>query len=433
MYGAYRVYVLYVGYFPTKKEETQLDITRNARIVTINGIQYYHVSDGSNDGAGRYFTLQGEEVEYSSIYPEALTEDKFDLFAKTGAKLDTILELNKFLKRYIYLPNDAEYTMISLLIIHSYGVDLFDRTPYLWIKGAKGSGKTTLMTIMKHLVYSPEFLSDTTAAALFRILDTQPTLFLDEVEALNKRNSGNELIFRVLNSGYQKDGTVTRTLKNIPVIYRTYGFKVLAGINSLAPALQDRCIPLTLTKPPKNIELDTFLVEESTTLSNMVSLIHTSLRKNCADLAKYKNQPELLSISSKIRLREFDKWFPILALAKTFSSKTNNYFRQIQDYALDVINLKEQAEAFQPENICKDIIKDFVADNLSNALATEKNHLFFRTNEIQKVIIANDQFNTYRGKAEITITLKTIGVETTRKRFGNGPVSLYKIPRSILN
>jgi len=409
-----------------------LEIARNSRIITLNGQQYYHVSNGSNDGAGKYFTLQGDEVEYSSISPESLTEDTFDLFTKTGAKLDTVEEISKYLKRYIYLTSEAEYTLISLLTIHSYGVDLFERTPYLWIKGVKGSGKTTLMTIMKFLVYNPEFLSDTTAAALFRLLDNRPTLFLDEVEALNKRNSGNELIFRVLNSGYQKDGTVTRTIKNEPIIFNTYGFKVLAGINSLAPALQDRCIPLTLTKPNETFELETFSAKDSGTISSLISLIHSSLRKNCPDLVKYKNDPELLAINSKIRLREFDKWFPLLALAKTLSSKTNNYFKHIQDYALGVISQKEQAEAFQPENICRDIVKDFIADNSSKALATEKKHFLFRTDEIQKVILANDQHNTYRGKGEITIILKTIGVETTRKRFGNGPVSLYRIPKSLL-
>jgi len=226
---------------------------------------------------------------------------------------------------------------------------------------------------------------------------------------------------------------VTRTIKNIPVIYKTYGFKVLAGINSLAPALQDRCIPLILSKPPEDIDLEIFLLEETDAISNLVSLIHTSLRKNCSEVVRYKNEPELLGINAKIRLREFDKWLPILALAKAFSSKSNNYFKQIQDYALGIITLREQAEAFLPENICKEIIKDFVADNSTKALSIEKSHLLFRTDEIQKVILANDQYNTYRGKAEITIILKSIGVETTRKRFGNGPISLYRIPKSIIN
>jgi hypothetical protein len=431
MYG---VNTPYIGYFKIKIKENMADIIRNTRIVSVNNEQYYHCNDDSNEGEGRYLTLKGEEVDISTLTQQSAGENSENLFAKTKSNVNVVAQLSNYYKKFVSLEEKSEYPLISILTIHSYLVDLFERTPYLWIQGEKGSGKTTLMTILKSLVYHPVFLSDTTPAALFRIInDNKPTVFLDEVEDLNKRNAGNKRIFQVMNSGYQRNGSVTIVSKNVPVIYKTFCFKVLAGINPLMSTLEDRCISMTMKQPAVGIKLESFAGENKDVTTPLINMIHASIRKICPEVEKYIKDPALLKIDPKIRLREYDKWLPILAIAKSLSTDTNNYFDQIHNYALDTISRKADAESRLPENICKEILKDFLKDQSAKSLVKDKNYFFFKTEEIQKVIQANDQYNTYRNKSDITLILKKIGIETDRKRFGSGPVSLYKIPKSILN
>ena len=82
--------------------------------------------------------------------------------------------------------------------------------------------------------------------------------------------------------------------------------------------------------------------------------------------------------------------------------------------------------------MCREIIREYLLDFSDKSKIPDNDFYFFSAEEIQEVIRTNDLYNKYRDKTEITLTLKKLGIETTRRRFGNGPVSLYKIPKSIL-
>lgn len=410
-----------------------IELNQKISLQNIDNNFLYHYRDSSeNDIVDKFIDMEGNEVDITSIFPAANEEDQSKLFKTIKSRLDPIRELTEYLKKYVYLTNEGEYVLLATIIIHSYCVDLFSRTPYLWINGTKGSGKTTLMMIMKSLVYNPLLFSDSTASSLFRIIDSlKPTLFLDEVEALEKRKSSNQQIFQILNSGYQKDGTVSRTKGDKVIQFKTYGLKIIAGINPLFSTLYDRCIPLLITQPPPAYKMEVFRGEKSEESEKISSHIRPSIVQHKDELLGYINNSSILKIDEQIRLREYDKWFPILAIAKLFSTSKANYFQTIQDLALSEINKKSVSEQLKPENACREIIKDFLIDKSSRSKISDPNYYYFKTDEIQKVIQANDLHNNYRDKAEITLILKQIGIETDRRRFGQGPISLYKIPKSL--
>jgi hypothetical protein len=121
-------------------------------------------------------------------------------------------------------------------------------------------------------------------------------------------------------------------------------------------------------------------------------------------------------------------------LAKLFITPENNYFELLQNYAIRQIESKKEAEEILPENMCRGILKDFLeAKGASTKVPEDPNFFFFRTDEIQDIIKNTDPHNSYRDKAELTRILGGIGVETERRRFKGPPISLYKIPKSILN
>ena len=402
-------------------------------IKRVNGKLFYSYFDPLSD-VQVFYDESGKPLEIGQ--PEVPGTDESD----QGISFIPLNDVNPLgliashLRRCIYLRNDAEYLALSAFCILSYSVDLFDRIPYLSIQGLKGSGKTTLMTVMKSIVYQPLFLSETTNAALFRLIDSRrPTLFLDEVESLNKRGSANEQIFQVLNSGYQKDGLVTRVSGNKVLHFQTYGLKVMAGINKLFSTLEDRCILLELVKPPDSTELERMSVGDPNDIQELINNILSGLMSSQERIMEYVSNPSMLCIDERIRNRDFDKWFPLLLIAKTFSTESDDYFSLVQNYALQQISVRKQEDAHTPENMCRAIVRDFVADNSEKSVIPDRNDFYFRAEMIQKIIAANDQYNTYRTKADYTLTLKRLGIESVRKRKeGRPPETMYKIPKSFI-
>ncbi len=117
-----------------------------------------------------------------------------------------------------------------------------------------------------------------------------------------------------------------------------------------------------------------------------------------------------------------------------FSTKKNNYFEQIQKFAVDSI-ISFIQEDTSPETICKDILSDYVEHNAKKTLLPgDKNFFYYRCDKIFFMIKKLDPYNTYRYRADLSKILGKIGVVTDRRRFGEEKaVMTYKIPKSIIN
>ena len=73
-----------------------------------------------------------------------------------------------------------------------------------------------MIKILFSLSHNPVSTVSVTPATMFRLIDKeQPTLFIDEVEDLEKRGTSNNQIIQVLNSGYKKGGVGHRVLKGV--------------------------------------------------------------------------------------------------------------------------------------------------------------------------------------------------------------------------
>ena len=215
--------------------------------------------------------------------------------------------------------------------------------------------------------------------------------------------------------------------------FSTYCPKVIAGINSLSPALEDRCITIEMQKAAASKKVSYLTNDDRNKLESLKPVIVRTLDKRMPELIKIINNPASLKLNPEIQNRELEKWFPILAIAKVFSTKKNNYFEQIQNFALDSIISSIQEDA-SPETICRSILIDFLAGNAAKTLLPgDKKYFVFRTERIFKMIKKVDAHNSYRNQAELTKVLKKLGVITGRKRFGADPISIYLIPRTMIN
>jgi hypothetical protein len=159
-----------------------------------------------------------------------------------------------FLRRFLIL-SENQAIAIALWCAHTYVYRIAKWTPYLAITSAeKRCGKSRLLELISYFVRRPWFTSNTTVAALFRMIElNQPTLLQDETDALFKGDREKaEAIRGVLNSGAHHKGAVSRcvgkgsqiTVKNFP----TFGPKALAGIGSLPDTVTDRSLVIRLRR-----------------------------------------------------------------------------------------------------------------------------------------------------------------------------------------
>lgn len=161
-------------------------------------------------------------------------------------------------KKYIFC-GDIWYDIHACWDIATYFYTLFNAFPYLELRGIKGSAKTKVMRVSRCFSFNPsKILTNPSESSLFRsVNDQRPTLYLDECERLFNVVKGkieHDGRVEILNSGYDREGNVPRVEKIgnkfVTIHYATYCPKVLASINGLQGATEDRSIIHIMTRAP---------------------------------------------------------------------------------------------------------------------------------------------------------------------------------------
>lgn len=161
-----------------------------------------------------------------------------------------------FLRRYVVLPGKHEATALALFVLHTWTIEAAHATPYLLVTSPeKGSGKTRLLELLRRVVREAWHTNSTSEAALFRKIERdQPTLLLDEVDAVFASSSERtEPLRAVLNSGNRRGVTVTRCVGKEHELaeFSVFCAKVLAGIDRdrrLPETIRDRAITVRMRR-----------------------------------------------------------------------------------------------------------------------------------------------------------------------------------------
>jgi hypothetical protein len=149
--------------------------------------------------------------------------------------------------------SDHSRDLIALWVVYAYLFDCFLVAPRLALRSlVRGCGKTTLLDVLEHLVSKPLRTSGVTASVTFRVIASHhPTLLIDEVDKLLKKDQAGELL-SVLNDGHRRGG---RTLRNVavgdsyePRSFATFSALALALIGTLPPELHDRSVVVDLKR-----------------------------------------------------------------------------------------------------------------------------------------------------------------------------------------
>jgi len=247
-------------------------------------------------------------------YRETPTGRAIDL----GALLANVQEL---VERFVVLPGAAEATAIVLWVAHTWAIEGAHATPYLLVISAeKRSGKSRLLEVLSLPVARPWPLLGISEAALFRkIAKEQPTLLLDEIDAIfGSAVERTEPLRAVLNAGNRRGASVARCAgKDMTEVHDFPVFcpKLLAGIDTgtrLPDTIRDRSIAIRMMRRKQSEPVEKFrprLVEPE------AAKLKAEFEAWATDRALETLREAEPELPDELDDRQAEAWEPLLAIA----------------------------------------------------------------------------------------------------------------------
>jgi Protein of unknown function (DUF3631) len=249
--------------------------------------------------------------------------DSCESFGAVSEIMDTrdlLLSVGEFVKWFVVLPDVSAEIAVSLFVMHTWAIDAAYATPYLAVVSAeKQSGKTRLLEVLALLVREPWHTASASEAALFRKIEqNQPTLLLDEVDAIfGSHSERTEPLRAALNAGNRRGAKAARVVgqgtKMEAQDFSVFCPKVLAGIDTgrLPETIQDRAVILHMKRRRDGEQVERLRYRIATERAKPVRV---RLEKWAAwaigDLSDAT--PEL---PDKLGDRAADAWEPLFAIA----------------------------------------------------------------------------------------------------------------------
>jgi hypothetical protein len=231
-----------------------------------------------------------------------------------GIGAETLDDVVAFVRRFVVV-NPSQADAIALWVAHSHAIEAADCTPYLAITSAeKRSGKTRTFDVVELLVRNPWRAITPTEAVVYRKIEAdQPTLLLDEVDAIFGESREHEGLRALLNAGNRRGTTVPRCVGPAMSLtnFSVFGAKALAGIGRLPDTVADRAVLIRVKRKAPDEDVQRFrrreVEEEAGTLRDrLAAWVAPHLDRLRADY------PEL---PTELDDRAQDAWEPLLAIA----------------------------------------------------------------------------------------------------------------------
>ncbi len=170
---------------------------------------------------------------------------------------ELLADVGDLLQRFVVLPSPEALSALQLFVLHTWAIASAHATLYVAIVSAeKQSGKTRLLEVLALVVRAPWHTASTTEAALFRRIEqTEPTLLLDEIDAIFGSNTERtEPLRACLNAGNRRGAGVARCVgKGAEMEVKDFSVfcpKIIAGIDTgkLPETIRDRAVVLHMQR-----------------------------------------------------------------------------------------------------------------------------------------------------------------------------------------
>jgi hypothetical protein len=233
---------------------------------------------------------------------------------------DLLTRVGDLFERYVVLPSEEAKIVLALFVLHTWAIEGAHATPYIVIVSAeKQSGKTLLLEVTALCVREAWHTASTTEAALFRKIEqAEPTLLLDEIDAVFGSNTERtEPLRACLNAGNRRGASVARCVGKGTKLevhdFSVFCPKILAGIDTgkLPETIQDRAVTIRMKRRRHGETVERlryrFAVKEAAPLRADLEAWATGAVEGLRDAI-----PDL---PNELGDRQADAWEPLFAIA----------------------------------------------------------------------------------------------------------------------
>ena len=230
--------------------------------------------------------------------------------------------IDHFIRRFLILPNESDYTIVSLWIAHTYFTHKIKTTPRLAIISPEyGCGKSRVLEVLESLTFKGEKLDHHTRSYLMRTVDLireefsrSPTLLIDEIDSVFRKNSEEGEATRAFaNTGYRATGFYGITegdSKKTPTKFKTFAPMALAGKGEVLPeSVMTRAVIIRLQRRMGNEYIEDFLTD-------LVAFEAEELREELLGWSDYCAQ-DISTLNPELPVRDRDRevWLPLFIVA----------------------------------------------------------------------------------------------------------------------
>lgn len=251
-----------------------------------------------------------------------------------------------YLARYTVLPFSAIYAM-TLWILATHLTPIFNVAPVLALLSlTRRCGKSVTLLAMTALINRPKVTSETTSAAVYEMCDEGYVPVMDEGDQYFKKQANP--LNAIVNSGYTRIASVvTRKGKE----YKTFCFKLIAGIGTLPATIMDRSIVIPMYRKSRQEKVERYKAtdnDETTVLRAMIARFVSDQAKNIAE-----TEAEVPLLDND---RALDNWEPLFAIA---SCAGPDWIKNTHLAALELTPSDDEIPMILEEFIC-DVVTIFL-------------------------------------------------------------------------
>ena len=281
--------------------------------------------------AGRSVEDLWQHVE-DELRPPPEPKQKHGPSMPTGKLLGYI---DNLITAHVHFRDGGEHERVALglYVLHSWAMDAFDCTPYLYVRSPqKRAGKTRLLETIEPVCHAAMRAASITEAALFQAIAAyQPTLLIDEVDAIFAgRSERAEALRGVLNAGNRRGSPAVRGSQDgTPTTFDVFGAKVLSGIDAgnLPDTVRDRAIVIDLERKTRTEQVERWRRRDrEDELAELRERLADWAAHYSEELSGYRCEP-LPEISDRLE----EAWEPLWAVASLVG---DDYLRKAREAAV---------------------------------------------------------------------------------------------------
>lgn len=336
--------------------------------------------------------------------------------------------IDRFIRRFIILPNESDYTIVTLWITHTYFTDRIKSTPRLaLISPEYGCGKSRVLEVLESLCFRGEKLDHYTRSYLMRTVDQvrketgkPPTLLVDEVDSKwSQKTEEGEAMRAFVNTGYRDKGYYGITEggdSKKPTKFRTFAPIAMAGKGEVLPeSVMSRSIVIRIQKRKGEESIEDFLTDS-------VAFEAEEIREGIESWSDYQSQA-IAEINPLISVRDREKelWLPLFKIAELGGQE---WRERVLDALKNHLDSKGGDPISRERQLLTDIRKvwNMGADKMRSA------HLVSALISIPDSEWATFNFGKPLNDKAMAKRLRPYGITSKNLRFGSDTYKGYVFP-----